>query len=139
MEYLTIIFNVVLKVLKSKYFWIGLTVLIAIILIRRYWNEIIDKIKPIHGDFTDDLTDADKKSLENLAKQLRDVIYGNYAFENRGEVLHKCNALNDTEFLYLVRYYNRYLGDVAADVDNEWMPASNEDELFLSRLNGMGL
>lgn len=138
------IFSFILVLLKSKYFWIGLAILIVLIIAHKYWDIISDKVKgaftQIHGDFGEcSLTDNDKTTIEEIAKQLREKIYGNFAAEDRETILETCNGLNDCQFKYLVTYYNKYLGNAYEDVDWEFLPATNEDEIFLSRIVGMGL
>ena len=138
------IFAIILKVLKSKWFWIGLAILIVLIILHKNFDIISDKVKvwfkQTHGDFGEcSLTANDKTTIESIAKQLREKIYGNFIAEDRETILDTCNSLNDCQFKYLINYYNKYLGNAYEDVDWEVMPFTSADETFLSRIVGMGL
>lgn len=127
------------KVLTSKAFWIVLGIIILLLILRRYWDVIGDKLKPLKGDFSGTVSVERASELEALADSLNQRITGNYAFENREEILLQILGLNDTELLHLHKYYNKYYENMIDAVNNEWLPFTDADERLISRLNGMGL
>lgn len=130
-----------LKIVKNKWFWIGLGLLIIIFYVWRNWDKLKSKFGVITGDFQPgDITDKRKGTLESLAQDTYDSIYS--ATGDTGDTLEKVNALNDSELDYLARYYKKALtrgNTLYEDVDDEFMPWDDVDETLMGKLNRLGL
>ncbi|MBN4061665.1 hypothetical protein JYU20_00525 [Bacteroidales bacterium AH-315-I05] len=146
---------VVAAILKNRWFWIAVVILIALILLNKYGRLIKVWLSPIRGDFQPGgITDKRKQELEDLASVAHSAIYsstGNisipipipaFGYISGGEtdveeVLNKINTLNDNELYYVANYYKKSLtkgNSLYKDIDDEWMPFVNIDEKLMARL-----
>ena len=132
---------VITNILKNKWFWIGLIVVIMLWVLWRNWDKIKSRFGRVRGDFQPEpITTKRKGDLESLAKSAYDSIYN--ALGDTGDTLAQVNALNDTELDYLARYYEDAItrgNSLHEDVDNEFMPWDDVDESLMGKLNRLGL
>ncbi len=135
------IVTILLNIVKSKWFWIGLILLIIIFYVWRNWDKLKSKFGVITGDFQPgDITEKREGVLESLAQDAYDSIYS--VTGDTGDTLERVNALNDNELDYLARYYKSALtrgNTLYEDVDNEFMPLDDVDETLMGKLNRLGL
>lgn len=131
------------KVVRNKWFWIGLAILIVILILRRYYPYLKSKFARSYGDFSGEkITESRKTELETMAQDLYDKIYGGYhSINTRSDLMHKVAAINDDELLYLSRYYKNAItrsNSLYKDISNEFMPFASGDQVLMSRLAKIG-
>jgi len=136
------------RLLKNKWFWIILGTIVAIIIIRRYWDKVSTKVGsrlgPQHGDWQEgSITTGRKKELEKYAQDVYDVLACWDCASGGEKQLQKLAYLNDNELEYVARYYENYVGDggetLYHDIDDEWLAGTDVDDNLLTRLNKLGL
>ena len=127
------------KLLSNKIFWYVVIGLIILVIILKYKNIVIDKFKGrIEGDYGNTITDGRKVYLQSLANELNVDI--NSSFSNATDSLVLINALNDDEFRFLAKYYNRqFSNSMFSDIDNELLYRTDADEKVLARLRQQNL
>jgi hypothetical protein len=147
----------ILNVLKNRWFWIILGLIILFLVLRRNWNRIKSSrlFNRDRGDYSEGFTAppgqntsgmtqsqiaaARKKDLERLAEDLYREIYATFGYPTK--FIKEANTLNDTELKYLSQYYRKALtkgNTLYKDVDDEFLPHTNEDEKLLARLSKIG-
>lgn len=84
------------------------------------------------------LTQERKAVLDGLAKDLHDSVYA--WLGTAEEELATINALPDNEFIYCYEsYITQFQANPYYDVDNEWLPGTDEDEKFMNRATKLNL
>ncbi len=148
---------IALNILKSKWFWIGLGILIILIIVVNQWSNIRGWIKRKTQkqdiDLTPDekilvaegkkpLTDAKEAYLKSLAQLLHSDIYDTPITGHNSDLYIETNGLSDTELRFMSEYYRKYItkGEyLATDIDNEiYSPFTNIDSLIMARLAKVG-
>jgi hypothetical protein len=132
--------TVLTTLLRNKWFWIALAVLVAILLAHKYWGEITGFFKPDRTDYTDEpkLTDADKSRLDTLAADLYAEIDGiNIIGMPRPRYDEAC-GLADRELKYLATVYPHYSAgeSLKVAVTDEGIIGDTDNKL-IARLNNM--
>ena len=127
-----------LSILKSKVFWYVIIAIILLIIILKYKNIVLDKIKSqVTGDFGNTITAGRKLVLESWANILNTEIYD--TFGNASDMLEQIAIINDDEFRYFVKYYNRqFSNSLYEDIDNEILYYTDADEIIMTRLKQQG-
>lgn len=132
-------------VLKSKLFWIIVSVVVAYIVIKRNWNHIANLGKPRFIEYETNaqgevlnFSNDKKEKLRDLAERLYAQIYTPFAGDS--EVYTAVKYLNDQELLFLANYYKQaYKANLYTDIDDEFLPGTDSDDIILGRLKKMGL
>ena len=136
------------RLLRNKWFWIILFSIIALIIIRRYWDKMSTKVGsrlgPQHGDWQQGtITEGRKAQLQKYAQDVYDVLACWYCLSGGEKQLQKLAYLNDNELEYVARYYEQNVSDnkesLYHDIDDEWLGGTDVDESILTRLNQLGL
>ena len=138
-----------LTLFKSKWFWIGLAALIALIILNRQWDNIKSGLKRLtqRKDIVrteeeiaaGDISEERKRELEDFAQELYAEIQGASA----GTGLYsKLLTFTDLEVEYLSKYYRKHISGgvyLYEDVDEEWFsPFTNIDGRVMARLAKVG-
>lgn len=135
----TAIFGFLGKLMRNKWFWIILAILIVLLIIRRKSEVWKDKLAPVSGDFqSGGISEGRKKELETLAQNVYDEINGGWVTNYMYDLL----PINDNELTYLAKHYKKYLSrneSLYTQIDNEWMWGMDIDEKIMTRLNLLGL
>jgi len=136
------------KLVSSKWFWIALASLILILLLRKYWKVLSGKIfTTIKGDYTV-VTDIRKAYLDDLIEDVASIISKesskffdfNWTSAQREDKLWVVYGLNDSDFLYFVKEYNkRFQNGFKNDLDRAFLPFTNADEKLISRVKNTGI
>jgi len=132
-----------MKVLSDKRFWIGVAILIALLLAKKYWNKLAGSFQADYGDYDDGaLQEARKNELEGLANELytamHDISFGSALDDDH---LLQLDQLTDRELKYVARFYKRAITrgvSLYQDINNEWMPFTDLDEMIMARLAQIG-
>ncbi len=99
-----------------------------------------NNLAPVQGDnINAPISQLRQKTLESMAQDVYNAIYG-FSTGTAG-TLDTINSLNDSEFLYVVNYYEKYLSDnkLYYDIDWEFLPATDADDNVMNRLQTMNL
>jgi hypothetical protein len=129
-----------LKLFKSKWFWIGLVLVIVAFLIWRNWDKIKSRFGRVRGDFqAGGISDQRKGELEKLAEELH-----RENTDNKGDFVATCKLknLNDTEIDYVARYYEDAItrgSSLYEHTDDRWGAMTDCDEDLMSILSRLGL
>ena len=134
------------SILKSKWFWIGLAILIIIIIINKNWDAINSRLferkitnyaKDEEGNVIQ-ISELDKPRLEAMADKIKvvsDSMFGLFS-----EDLQPSVDLSDQELEYMAKYFKSAYGkSLYAVVDNAWMPHTQTDEQLLTKLDRLAL
>lgn len=138
------IFATLGTILKSKLFWIIISVIIVYIIVKRNWNHIANLGKPRFIEYETNaqgevlnFSDDKKNRLKDLAERLYTQIYTPFAGDS--EVYNAVKYLNDQELLFLANYYKQaYKANIYTDIDDEFLPGTDSDDIILGRLKKMG-
>lgn len=137
---MTNITDFLLKLVKNKWFWIGLATVIVLFLLWRNWDKIKSRFGRIRGDFQEGgISEKRKGELEKIAQEL----HGENT-DNKGDFIATCKlkGLNDSEINYVARYYESAItrGDSLYEhTDNRWGAFTDCDEDLMSILSRLGL
>jgi len=148
------VLSLINKVIRNKWVWIGLGLIVVIIILRRVLPDM-DIIRSRYGrkhgdwqpgqegslfDHSGGISDRRKGELETLAENMHKNIYS--TFGNARPVITKLLVLNDNELNYLAKYYKKELtrkNSLALDIDDEILWDTDKDEELLQRLYKLGL
>ncbi len=134
--------EIAMKILKNKWFWIGLATLIVLLIIRANWQYLKAKFARSFGDFTGEkISDSRQAVLNGFADNLHQSIHTSVAWGDTVDALNNISGVNDDELRYIARYYKRALSrgtSLYTDLNNEWMPLTDIDEQILTRLSKIG-
>lgn len=130
--------------LKNKWVWIALAVLVTAIMLRkngaRWWSKLMATDRGNYEGQTG-LNEAEKASIEELAHALRTEINNTDLFGNERELLAaQALGLNDTALRYLAEFYadiNEGTPMIEA-LNGEWFKSDAEEEL-IGRLDQLNL
>jgi len=136
------IFNFLGVLMKNKYFWMALGVIIMLIILRRNWYKLSRMWQPSDINFdegeTASISNERKSEIESYARMLYDSIYGS----NDNDAYDVALNLTDNELKYLSKYYRKYLTQSTwlwKDIDNEWFAWWNDRDVKLqARLAKIG-
>lgn len=138
----------IVSLLKSKWFWIIIAILILLIIINKNWDSINSKLferkitsyaKDAEGNVIK-ISELDKPRLERLANNVKiaddDWVSGGiYASD-----LQPINELSDQELEYVAKYYKQaYSKSLYEVVNNATMPFTQSDEKLMTRLDQLAL
>ena len=129
--------------LKNKYFWLAIIIIVSIFILRKNLNVWGGKIraffKPAAGDYSHILTILDKTRCEKLASELYTDIYGNWG-SNKVDSINNLLTLDDSELRYSAKFYKTsYEKTMREDVSGEYMPFTDVDQELVARLLKMSL
>lgn len=147
----------VLSLLKNKWFWIGLGILIILIIVINQWSNIRSFIKRktqkedidltpeekvLIAEGKKPLTDKREAYLKQLAQLLHSDIYDTPITGHNSSLYIEAKGLSDTELKFMAKYYRVYItkGEyLAQDIDDEiYSPFTNIDSLLMARLAKVG-
>lgn len=130
-----------MKVLKSKWTWIVILVIILLIVARpafaKAWASLMRKDL---GNYNQDLNDQNNTRLlvlQQLAESIVAATNGLPSFQDeRPELFREALAINDTELKYLATYYKQISGgeSLRTTVEGEWSTIGDTDERLVARL-----
>ena len=140
------------KIFTNRYFWIVIGVIVALIIIHRYWSTI----KQAFGNATQSqvinyqpgetvvVSSTRKKELEDAAKGVYNDIYDTPIIESRDWPSYGVlNNATDNELKYLANFYSSTLSNGSSlykDLDNEaYIDNRSLIDGIKSRLAQMGL
>ncbi len=137
--------DIISSLLKNKYFWIGLAILIVLIIIHRQWpiikSKLFEQKNPSYA--TDEngdvikVTQLDQSRLDKMVVDTRTAITKLTGMEY-GDV-DTLLALTDQELEYVTKKYKAsYSTSLYEDVNDEYMPFTNKDEELMARLDKIG-
>lgn len=126
-------------ILKSKWFWITVVVLIAIWLIYPRLRAAIRNVRtPDLGNYAGQqpLNAADKARIEALAADTREEFYGMPSWGGRDEVATRILAMNDREIRYLAEFYKQIAdgNSLLSDVESEWSWTGDLKQRLIAKL-----
>ena len=146
-----------LTVLKSKWFWIGLVILILLITIIKSWSKIRDWIKEKTQKEDVELTEDEQKRLEETGKALSNKtkadlkglsqllysdIYDTPITGHDSDLYKQSLNLTDSELKFMSKYYKDHISAgvyLFEDIDNEiFSPLTNIDSRLMARLAKIG-
>jgi|GEM_PF-6162905 len=134
--------QVLLTIVKNKWFWTILVVCIILFILWKYQGDIKRLFRRDVSDYSADppLTAERKAELDQLTQELFAEIDGVNLNPWRRPVLERVSKLNNTELRYLARRYPSYSdGESLKDaIDKEGIPGDIDAKL-ISRLNAMNL
>ncbi len=105
--------------------------------VKKFWNKLRYGVQ---GDNVyAPISDLRQGELEKLASDLYKAIYS--WWDTATDSLGAIKDLNDSEFLYIVEYYERFLSEnkMYYDIDWEVLPETENDDAVLARLKEMNL
>jgi len=127
--------DVALKVVRSKWFWVAVVLVILLIFVNRNWRKWKAKYGRDYGNYLDvtpgDVPNYRRMDLEELAQAFADHIDGagflasnipswmdfglggvaTVSYDkNRDEIIIRMLELNDGELKYLAKYYRKGIG-----------------------------
>jgi hypothetical protein len=135
----------IVSILRNKWFWVAVIIIILIIVIYRNLGPLIEKVKdkrlPSYARDEEGnvikVTDLDKIRLDRLVIQLREAVERFSGMD--GSDFKEVNALTDQELEYVAKTYKSSFGvSLYKDIDDEWLPFTNEDENLMARLDKLG-
>ena len=148
---------IALNILKSRWFWIGLGILIILIVVVNQWSNIRSwyRRKTQKGDIDltpeekellakgkEPLTDEKEAGLKALAQLLHSDIYDTPITGHNSSLYIQAKELSDTELKFMAKYYREYITKgtyLETDIDNEiYSPFTNIDSLLMARLAKVG-
>lgn len=131
--------TIALQVIRSRWFWIALFVLIALLMLRKYWPRITAYFRPDRADYSQDptLTEDEKRSLRQLAE---DVFAEFDGITITTEQFERLQPLDNTRLRYVAEQYRIVSGgeSLREAIDNEAI-AGDTDSIIIARLFRMGL
>lgn len=136
----------IVSILKSKWFWIILAVIIALIIINKHWDSIKQTLfeRKITNYTTDssgkviEVSQLDEQRLQRLADKIRSEASSWYGLD--ASDLEPVLELSDQELEQLAKYYKKaYSISLYQDIDNELMPFTQADEQLMTRLDRLAL
>lgn len=134
------------SIIKSKWFWIILAVLIIAIIINKNWEAINDKLfqRKVTNYATDangnviPVTQLDQPRINAIMDNIKTqsgTVLGLFA-----EDLAPALALSDQELEYGAKYFKTaYSQSLYSVVDNSWMPTTQLDQQLTTRLDKLAL
>lgn len=131
------VLTLITALLRNKWFWIALAVVVLILIARKYIPEVKRLLKPDRTDYSDEpqLTDADKQRLDRLAADLFAEFDG---ITWSTEVFDLVSALNDRELKYLANVFPHYSnGETLRGAIQDEAIIGDADNLLIARLNNM--
>ena len=137
--------EIIVSLLRNKWFWIAVITIIVIIIIYRNLGPLIEKLKdkrvPSYARDEEGnvikVTDLDKMRLDRLVIQLREAVERFSGMD--GSDFKEVNSLTDQELEYVAKTYkSSYGSSLFKDIDDEWLPFTNEDEKLQARLDKLG-
>ncbi len=137
--------EIIVSLLKNKYFWIALAIIIVLVILHRNWNiikeKVLDQKNPSYA--TDDqgnvikVSQLDANRLDKLVVDTRTAItkLGGASSDD----FKKLTDLTDQELEYVAKQYKSSYQEVLyKNVDDEIMPFSSADEDLMARLDKLG-
>lgn len=131
--------TIALQALRSKWTWIVLAIIVALLLLRKYWPRITAYFRPDRADYSQDppLTDEEKPSLRQLAE---DVFAEFDGVTTSTKEFERLLALDNTRLRYVAEQFRIVSGGepLREAIDAEWI-AGDDDSTIIARLYRMGL
>lgn len=130
---------------RNKWFWITVAVLVAFLVIRANWARLKHLFKVDRGDYSDPPPgDSRQGQLEAMAREGYSLMDGWFnPLGNLGTQhwIERMLALNDTELRYIAEFFPSISdGDsLYAWVDDEALPTTDVDQQLMARLAQMAL
>jgi len=133
-----------LKVVRNKWFWIAILVIVLVFVWARNLNKIKGQLGKDYGQYTD-VTPAEiqpyrKAYLEDLAQRLYTAMTSFWGIE-RNVVMAEALRIPDGEMKYLANFFKSAITrgeSLYYWVDAEWMSQYDEDDQLLARLAKIG-
>jgi len=136
--------SIALKVVRNKWFWIAIVVVILLIVLRRNWNKIKGQIGRDYGQYNDvapaEIQPYRKTYLEDLAQRLYTEMTSFWGVD-RNVVMAEALRIPDGEMKYLANFFKGAITrgeSLYYWVDSEWMSQYSEDDELLARLAKIG-
>lgn len=133
------------SILKNKWFWIAVVLIILLLVLRRNWPRIKNLFQRDFGDYPggDKIEEEDKARLKELAENLYTQIYSTFSFglDKRAKYMRDAMGLTDTELKWMARYYRTTITRgtcLYKDIDDEWMFLDTVDNELMARLAKIG-
>ena len=118
--------NTALTILKSKWFWIALAVLLLLLILNKYKGEIRRYFQSSDIDIepgeTKKISNARKIELKAMAADLYSDIYDTPLSGHTHALYKDADDLSDTELQFLAKYYRKSLASgtyLFTDIKNE--------------------
>lgn len=136
--------TMLLPILRSKWLWITVLVLLAIWLLGPRIQNALRRVRmPDRGNYAGQAQPnaADRARLEALAARMREEIYTVLGWDEREDVAGQLLAVNDTELRYLAQFYKQIAdgNSLLTDVQNEWGWFGPNKQLLIARLLQLNL
>lgn len=138
--------NTAMTILRSRWFWIGLVILLLFLIGRKYWHIISRWFQP--SDITLEpgeskiIVPSKEAALKGLAAQLHSDIYDTPILGHTTSLYVEANNLTDNELKFLAKYYRKQLTQgtyLYTDVDNEAFNIfTNVDSMLMAHLAKVG-
>lgn len=137
--------EIVVSLLKNKWFWIILAIIIILVVLNRNWNIIKDKLfDKRNPSYTVDeegnkiqVTELDKIRLDKLVVATNVAV--NSALGMDYSHFEPLLDLTDQELEYVAKSYkSSYNVSLYQDIDDEWLPFTQGDEKLQARLDKLG-
>jgi hypothetical protein len=150
--------TIVMNILKSKWFWIVLGVVVLFLLVRgplkRTLAGLTNLLQKDGGDYSTGLTDgagsevsgaaadARKKEIEAMTQEVYNQLTAGVPSPTAREAsLVELSKLNDSELRIAAKHYKLLSRDKSLfqAVDDAWMPFSDVDEELMGRLSNIAM
>jgi len=135
------LYNVPMKILSNKWFWIAIITIILIVVLNRNWYKIKRLFQPstLHSEPNEGpLTEDRQQELESIASALYNSIYGSHD----NEAYERALNLTDTELKYMSKFYRRQITQgnwLYTDIDDEiFSPWNDRDKRLMAKLAAIG-
>lgn len=131
-----------LGILKSKWFWIAIFIIIASLVARKYWWKVEEMFaRPDVSDPGESISNERKEDLKLLAQLIFEDLETTF-WITPTENIKTASQLTDVELLYLAKFYKKYITrgkSLRKDVDEEMFSLSDKtDVTLIARLSKLG-
>lgn len=133
-------------ILRNKWFWIALIVIILILVARKYWHVISRWFQPTDIDLEPGesvkIESGREAELKGVAAELYSDLYDTPASGHNNQLYSNANKLSDNELKFLAKYYRQNLTQgtyLYTDIDEDWFnPFTNVDSMLMAHLAKVG-